>query len=351
MRHKNINALDGLRGIAAYFVVISHFCGATKFGDYHFILGRVGVMIFFILSGFLMGHIYLSNDGKPTPSDVARYLVRRFTRVYPLFIAIVLLCYISFHFYDPRVMFRINNENIWQHFLLLDGVSVLWTIPVEFLFYFTFIPVFIFSHKYKTAVIYSLVGLISLNVLLDFPSFKDEGYWLGYSSFFLAGVLVSYFYEPSVSQAKKVSVHDIIFVVCIAFIPLLVPQTFYEVFLESTALPDGSPNRQTVSFYLLFMAIFLYSCLKSNFADRILGHKSLRFLGSISYTVYLIHIPVLRYIRIKTDIDKNLFLYFVVLIVATTILAYLIHRFFEKPVMNKLNTSYEKRWGKTEKII
>ena len=346
MPHKNINALDGLRGMAAYFVVISHFCGATKFGDKHLIFGRIGVMIFFILSGFLMGYIYLSNNKRPSASDIGRYLVRRFTRVYPLFLAIVLLSFISFNVYDPRVMFKITDENLWQHFLLLEGNSVLWTIPVEFLFYFTFIPILLFSHKYKTAVIYSLIGFMALNVMLDYPDFKASGYWFGYSSFFLAGVLVSYFYKAPDTEPKQTRVHDVAFIACLAFIPILVPETFYELFLKSSALPDGSSNRQTVDFYLLFMVIFLYTCLKSKLAGHLLGNKAFRFLGSISYTVYLIHIPILRYIRIKTDIDKNLFLYFVVLIVATTVIAYLIHKFFEKPVMNKLNSIYDKKFGK-----
>ena len=349
MRKNNINALDGLRGLAAYLVVISHFCGAKKFGDGHFILGKVGVMIFFILSGFLMGYIYLWSDKKPKPIEVTRYLVRRFTRVYPLFIAILLISYFSFLYYHPRVMFKITNDNLLEHIFLLKGVSVFWTIPVEFFFYFTFIPILMFWHKFRPLIIYALIGVISINILLDFPRFRQQEFWLGYGSFFLAGVLVSAVYKTIKTSLNKTYLNDLVFVACIAFLPFLAP-TIFDMFFEAGGkLETGKPRWDSIEFYLLFMVIFLYACLTSKLADRILGHKVFRFMGQISYTVYLIHIPVLRYIRIKTDIDKNLLLYFIVLIVATTVLSYLIHRFFEKPVMNKLNSAFDKKWGNPKK--
>ena len=57
---KRIHTLTGLRGIAALLVFISH-CGAQSILP-SFLgkgFGQIGVMLFFVLSGFLMTHLYI----------------------------------------------------------------------------------------------------------------------------------------------------------------------------------------------------------------------------------------------------------------------------------------------------
>ena len=60
-RSNNIPALDGLRGLAAVIVLVSHV--SNNVGLWGGVLGhgggQIGVMIFFVLSGYLMGFLYL----------------------------------------------------------------------------------------------------------------------------------------------------------------------------------------------------------------------------------------------------------------------------------------------------
>src|ERR1700726_3367243 len=81
--------LDGLRGLAAYLVVLSHVSNKSNLWDTLFGAGggQIGVMLFFVLSGYLMGVLYL--DRPFTFAEVRAYVVRRIGRVLPLFYLVV----------------------------------------------------------------------------------------------------------------------------------------------------------------------------------------------------------------------------------------------------------------------
>ena len=89
-----IRKLNTLPGIAALIVVVSHYSNETDI--LHGVLGngagQFGVMLFFILSGFLMSYLYLNK--KLDVENVRYYAVARIARVIPLFVLVVLLSYL-----------------------------------------------------------------------------------------------------------------------------------------------------------------------------------------------------------------------------------------------------------------
>jgi peptidoglycan/LPS O-acetylase OafA/YrhL len=56
--------LDGLRGLAVLFVIISHWFPHGVFPNYFFAFGKIGVYIFFVLSGYLITSILLLQKNK-----------------------------------------------------------------------------------------------------------------------------------------------------------------------------------------------------------------------------------------------------------------------------------------------
>jgi peptidoglycan/LPS O-acetylase OafA/YrhL len=77
--------LDGLRGLAILIVIVSHVSNAIDLwgrmlGDG---AGQIGVMLFFVLSGFLMGQLYL--DKPFNHANLWNFAARRFARLAPLF--------------------------------------------------------------------------------------------------------------------------------------------------------------------------------------------------------------------------------------------------------------------------
>jgi peptidoglycan/LPS O-acetylase OafA/YrhL len=95
MRRSRLDALDGLRGVAAAGIVVLHVWmfdrgdeGSQAKGVSDFLLGelRLGVPLFFVLSGFLLhrGWVRAALDGVPGPRPAA-YALRRLARVAPAY--------------------------------------------------------------------------------------------------------------------------------------------------------------------------------------------------------------------------------------------------------------------------
>src|SRR5258705_5569923 len=87
LRQRDIPALTGLRGVAAFWVVLFH----MEWGSSIPIIekGYLGVDVFFILSGFVLMHVYAGFE--TTDFDYVRFIKARIARIYPLHIFALLL--------------------------------------------------------------------------------------------------------------------------------------------------------------------------------------------------------------------------------------------------------------------
>ncbi|MBX3498845.1 MAG: acyltransferase [Alphaproteobacteria bacterium] len=84
-------ALDGLRALAALWVVAFHATAFTGVAPPVIRHGYLGVDLFFVLSGFVLAHVYapvFARDGMPF---YARYLYRRVARLWPVWLAVLAL--------------------------------------------------------------------------------------------------------------------------------------------------------------------------------------------------------------------------------------------------------------------
>ncbi|MCY2952688.1 MAG: acyltransferase [Planctomycetota bacterium] len=162
-----LRCIDQLRGLAALWVTLYHADGsfwrtsATLFDGkaadfFHtqplahivsafvFGLGYFGVPLFFIISGFC---IHLPLAGNSRPLNVRAFAIRRFFRLYPLYITITALCMALYWIRDgwghnPQLTFGsvIGHLFFWHYFASPPdpgmGVSpVLWTLSLEVEFY------------------------------------------------------------------------------------------------------------------------------------------------------------------------------------------------------------------------
>ena len=91
--HARIEHLDWLRALAAGLVLVGHCANPLVRG------GAIGVCVFFVLSGYLITSILL-RDGMFTGENIAKFIVRRIARIYPLYVVHIALAVLVYRLFQ-----------------------------------------------------------------------------------------------------------------------------------------------------------------------------------------------------------------------------------------------------------
>jgi peptidoglycan/LPS O-acetylase OafA/YrhL len=127
--------LDFVRGIAILLVLNFHYCSHNRLVPSVWRLqsaGWVGVDIFFVLSGFLVGGLMLREWKFTSKVDVVRFLKRRAFKIWPAYYAFVLTA-AAFHVRPLKSFFWQNLLNIQNY--VPSSLSHTWSLAVEEHFY------------------------------------------------------------------------------------------------------------------------------------------------------------------------------------------------------------------------
>lgn len=151
-RRGRLFKLEAIRGFAALYVVLHH-AHLIAHGTLQvlFSFGQEAVMLFFLLSGFV---IYYSTYGPGTPVTFGAYFNRRFRRIWPLFLFALLFAY-GLTCLSHRALMPISTLQLLGNLLMLQDVSALkpgvwfdtfagdsplWSLSYEWWFYMLFFP-------------------------------------------------------------------------------------------------------------------------------------------------------------------------------------------------------------------
>lgn len=159
--------LDGLRGIAAVAVVLSHLTGGydSKYHGGESMVpnawwGAYGVQLFFFISGFV---ILMSARRARVPSD---FVISRAARLYPVYwIAVTVSIIVSITFRVPGTdvgwVDRLMNFTMIQRLLLFDNVDeVYWTLAIEMQFYMLILALLVLTRaRLASKLVLRLVGI------------------------------------------------------------------------------------------------------------------------------------------------------------------------------------------------
>ncbi|MQY27246.1 acyltransferase family protein [Nocardia aurantia] len=207
-----VAALEGMRGLAALGVVVTHVAfetGATGIPMLGRILDRFGmaVAVFFALSGFLLWrpHATAARDGDPAPAT-RRYLLHRAARILPAYWVVVcaVLILLPTAVHPGSVKLWLANLALVQVFVplaLTDGLTQMWSLSVEAAFYLA-LPVFALilrrmcgpAARWRVPVLLTLAVLsLSWNFLpIPTPAGTYTDNWLpAYLPWFTAGMLLA----------------------------------------------------------------------------------------------------------------------------------------------------------------
>jgi peptidoglycan/LPS O-acetylase OafA/YrhL len=357
-RVDRVASLTGIRAVAALLVVGTHAAyttGKYTHGYFGLVCSRMemGVPIFFVLSGFLLFRPWVKSvaTGGPPPS-LSRYAWHRVRRIMPAYTVTVLLAYLVYQFRTAAPnpghtwMGLFRNLTFTQiytnHYLgsyLHQGLTQMWSLAVEVAFYLVLpllaylLLVLVCRRRWQPLLLLgALAGLALITpawlVLVHATDWLPDAarLWLPtYFVWFLGGMALA------VLQAMGVRCY------AVAAIPLAIICYF----IASTPIagaPTTSPPGLVdalfkAGFYAVIgaLAVAPLALGDHGWYARLLATRPMVWLGEISYEIFLIHlvtmeiamVEVLRY-HVYTGSMLNLF---VVTLVITIPLAWLLHRF------------------------
>lgn len=339
---KNIPILTGLRGFAALIVFVSH---AAIVGFLPAVLGRgfgqIGVMLFFVLSGFLMAHLYVGREF--TKESVVSYSLARIGRVVPLYLLVLFASVLITNLIYPNFRYAISTadvDQLLQALLFLHAPYELWTIPVEVQFY-VFFPLVWFLAKRgagaKTLVL--VTGLAMLPGVLTIAITRTNyNIFPMYAQAFMLGALTSIFL-PSITRHVIAKIPAWAGYLLLALVCLNLPMLRME---HGLALAKGQFWTSTwldPITWILVYGLFL-ACLGNIPSVQILRNRFFEFFGDISYGFYLLHYPVLMAVA---EFLGTGWLAFAVATVASVVLSALSLRYFERPMMSRIRAMQVKK--------
>lgn len=289
------SALDGLRGICALSVMAYHMHIIGSFTEHVFFRNSdLFVNFFFILSGFVLANSYFA---KPEFSFNS-FMISRIFRIIPLHLSMLgfmlLLECIKWVAYANGVNFNsvpftglTALAEIIPNFLLIQSWASFfsylsfnypsWSISVEFYSYILFGFVMIASYSYKKYYI-TLLILFSY-ILLNFdqnivPAKALEGIFCIFSGSLL------YVFFRKISGHIKLSfiVSTLLEISCLILVLLLI---------------TGRIERHIALADAVFCIVMLTFAFQAGAISFLLKRRFFMFLGKISYSIYLIHAPLL----------------------------------------------------------
>ena len=304
-----IKELDGLRGVAILLVVSFHYVNTQLVDNTNHIsqvlakitsFGWVGVDLFFVLSGFLIGNILITN--KRSPNYFSTFYIRRIVRIIPNYFFLLVICGVMFNmdyfkgnyfFSDP------GNIPLWSYFLMIHNffmahydslgnraLSITWSIGIEEQFYLIF-PFLVYYLKNRwlpillTVLVFGAIITRSMfhtwvpqYVLL--PS-RMDGLSLGF--------LVAYAYSGNYLFIHKIKLAKLLGILLTAVV------------ITSAILlwrfHDLGVGKHTL-FAVAFSILLIFSLIFNNsLYCRLLRNKLLGWIGVISYSLYLFHYAIL----------------------------------------------------------
>ena len=283
-------ALDGYRGLAAWMVAFGHciwwcypvFWSAREISPYLLSNGgNKAVPIFVLLSGFL---IYRSVRKIDSADDLRDYVRRRFLRIYPLYFAAVVAVFALGQLpTKPRTVFP-------EVFMLRAfgyptfGNPPAWSLYVEVAFY-VFLPIFVIAAGRK--IVFAAIAAFVALAVGDPYGPREMYLW----KFFFLGILTSHLADW---LARVMTYRGVREVVGLAMVVGALKLLYYDLggkdadwVSKYTKIPHNNAEN-TIGLGLGF-GLLVAGTMLSGVWSRLAGVAPLRFLGTISYSIFLLH--------------------------------------------------------------
>jgi peptidoglycan/LPS O-acetylase OafA/YrhL len=343
MSMKHISEIDGLRAIAVLAVLLFHakvqFIGG----------GFVGVDVFFVISGYLITKILLVST-KTDQNFLANFYVRRILRIVPALTVVLAATACIFFFLMPPsqstgLMTSLSSavasiSNIWFYSSVdyfsdnsKDPALHTWSLAVEEQFYIA-LPLLLLVLRKKTnrtisIVIAGLLAISLISAVLITPQNQAAGFYFPWLRAWelLAGSLLSSLQLDRLNPILKRIASEI------GLLAILAACLFYT---ESMTFPGLTAVLPVAGSMGIIVGIG-----SNSVANRILRLRFMRWTGKISYSLYLVHWPIVCIPSLIFSLGSIKLRVFVVL--ASFAAGWLSWRYVETPFRKLSGTTPNKR--------
>ncbi len=346
--------LNGLRFIAALLVIIHHieqFKSIYKIENYFVsipfigIVGKLGVVLFFVLSGFLITYLLLAEENSFKKISIKKFYFRRILRIWPLYFLIIILAFFVFPNIEIFKFTGFSKDVIYSNLVMklilyaiffpnlvisLFGVvpyaSHTWSIGTEEQFYLVW-PVII-KHIKKHRILL-MIGIIIFYLVIKLYIIKSFGSYIPYSN-----LISAYLYYFPIDCMAIGGLYSILIFQKSKYLKYIIRNDlfYFSIFLVTFFIIKGVhiPHIH-YEFYSIFFGLIIINFAVNKQIMISLENNVLNYLGNISYGLYIYHpigIVLALYISLSFNIYTNWLIYPISLFI-TIIIAGLSYKYFE----------------------
>ena len=299
---QEIKSLTGIRGLAAFYVIIFHW--NVELGKLHLVPingylrtfmghGYLSVDLFFVMSGFVLcfsGHKMFT---KLSFKNYGSFMYKRLIRIFPLYISVTFIFYLLFKYKWQSLMV---NLTLLQGLTFKYNNSIIppgWSLTNEWIVYFMFpFLLFLILKWIKNSFVLVFMAILVFGLL---SCYRSSGF--NWSNFYHLKKVEGFHPIISFSRGYASILRTLadyflgIFTFYLFHNKVYRPYFKYLIILLGIALFFPKTDILVIC---LIPFIILYLCQNNSFSD-FLSSKFIYFLGLISYSLYLNH-----YIFIKT---------------------------------------------------
>ena len=340
--------LDSLRGLAALTVVLYHFRmmwfsnGSPprwlKLAN-PITAGHEAVMLFFLLSGFVLSIPYLRGKGQPYPV----YVLRRILRIYAPYLFALALAVAGAAIWHGSLGFSswadgtwlhpVNARLVLAHVLMIGNYdwsqynTAFWSLVVEMRVSIVFPFLFLFVHRLSTRTALLTVAAVTVAGALAMSKWPGPGAWfatIAYAAVFMWGILFATNLERVNAWYRGLGGAGRTLLALAAFI--LYTWRHLAILLHLNAGFDQC-------LIALGAAGYMILALNAPKVRAVLNAMPARFLGRISYSLYLVHSTVLFALAHSLGRQIDILDQFLIYLPASLLLAYLFCIGIEEPFL------------------
>jgi len=285
--------------------------------------GKYGVDFFFLLSGFIISYSSSINEKR----TFGKYFINRILRIYVPYLPIGIAMYVLYALL-PGFSNAERDLSLIRSVTLVPigspALSVAWTLSYEMMFYILFGLSFISRRLWNWFVVLWALLIIVVNyiVITDYTTIFLNPYNLE----FILGYFVSYLYIKRFFIGKRVGI-----ALAVLFFMLLCLDRYFgmlDIRFGTNLLFAAS------MFFLIWLSIVYYNI---RFGNRFL----LMMLGNASYSIYLVHNPLMSFVMRFLPVKDSVFVGIIEVIFVVTVCSvfgYLYYLVFEKMLLQKVKT-------------